>query len=95
MNDKWGAKNYKGLWPYEGDGPATMTSLSLKQKDFVSLPIEVTYLVTLQELSLYECKKLETLPEGVPPMITYMNSTLNLGVTIGPILNHVIDRRYW
>ena len=67
--DKWGAKNYN--W----NGPATMTSLSLKEKDFVSLPIEVTYLVTLQKLNLYGCKKLETLPEGVPPMITYMNPT--------------------
>ena len=78
MKDKWGAKNY------EGDGPATMTSLSLKKKDFVSLPIEVTYLVTLQELNLYECKKLETLPEGVPPDDYLHESTLNLGVTIGP-----------
>ena len=78
MKDKWGAKDYIE------DGPATMTSLSLKNKDFASLPIEVTYLVTLQELSLYGCSKLETLPEGVPPDDYLHESTLNLGVTIGP-----------
>ena len=30
------------------------------------------------------CKKLETLPEGVPPDDYLHESTLNLGVTIGP-----------
>ena len=59
LTDKWGAKDY------DMKGPATTISLGLDKSSFVSLPIEAVSVVTLQKLSLYECKQLQTLPPGV------------------------------
>jgi len=50
---------------YDEEGPATVMSLSIKAApNFVSLPIEVTYVTTLLRLNLGDCVELESLPEG-------------------------------
>jgi len=61
LQEDWDVKK-----DYNAEGPATVTSVKI-EGDFLVLPLEVsTYLVALQSLNLKNCKKLESLSEGVP-----------------------------
>ena len=59
--EKWGAKDYRS-------GAATEISLGFDGRNFVTLPIEITFIVTLQKLSLFRCTNLQSLPEGELPI---------------------------
>ena len=58
LKDQWGAKDYVMK------GPPTALSIGMDKLKFEVLPIEVTHIVSLQDLSLYKCENLKTLPEG-------------------------------
>ena len=60
-----------GATGYSGYGPPTATEVGFRRKDFVTLPEELLelllFLPDLQKLSFRSCRRMVSLPEGVPP----------------------------
>ena len=67
-------RKMSGVKNFEGDGPATETSVSYKDRNSKVLPVEfweaLRCLVDLQELNLNGCRQLEALPEGTLSHLT-------------------------
>ena len=60
-----------GATGYGGYGPSTATEVGFHDQDFVTLPEDLLelllFLPDLQKLSFRSCRRMVSLPEGVPP----------------------------